>query len=78
MIQVGKDNVDISDHARNIGAILDSNLSMVPQVNSVVKSCYMKLRQIGQIRPYLTEDVTATLVGLCKYTANWITGCLNS
>ena len=62
MLQVGKDNVDISDHARNIGAILDSNLSMVPQVNSVVKSCYMKLRQIGQIRPYLTEDATATLV----------------
>ena len=35
---------------------------MVPQVNSVVKSFYMKLRQIGQIRHYLTEDATATLV----------------
>ena len=31
---------------------------MVPQVNSVIKSCYLKLRQIGQIRPYLTEDAT--------------------
>ena len=32
---------------------------MVPQVNSVVKSCYMKLRQILL---YLTDDATATLV----------------
>ena len=48
--------------ARNIGAVLDSNLSLVEHVNSVTRGCYMKLRQISHIRGYLTQEATATLV----------------
>ena len=35
---------------------------MVPHINSVVRSCYSYLRQIGHIRPFLTYHATATLV----------------
>ena len=48
--------------ARNIGAMFDSEFTLVPQVNSVVKSCYSHLRQIAHIRQFLTLDATATLV----------------
>ena len=48
--------------ARNIGAIIDRHLTMEDQVSNVCRNCYLSLRQISQIRPYLTEEATATLV----------------
>ena len=59
---VGGDTVEISQSARNIGAVIDRNLTMSAHVNSVIRACYMKLRQISHIRPFLTEEATATLV----------------
>ena len=35
---------------------------MEDQVGNVCHNCYLSLRQISQIRPYLTEEATATLV----------------
>ena len=35
---------------------------MEAQVSSVCRACYNSLHQIGQIRRYLTQDATATLV----------------
>ena len=61
-VHIGQDIVEISNSARNIGAVLDSNLSLVEHVNSATHVCYMKLRQISHIRGYLTQDATATLV----------------
>jgi hypothetical protein len=61
-IMIGETQVRTSTSARNIGAVVDSTLNMADQVNSVSKACYLSLRHISQIRPYLTEDATATLV----------------
>ena len=47
---------------RNLGAMLDSRMDMEQHVNSVSRSCYGQLRQIGHIRQYLTSDATKSLV----------------
>ena len=60
--QVGNEVVQASDSAKNIGAVLDSQLSLNAHVNSIVKTCYFHLHRISQIRPYLTKDATVTLI----------------
>jgi hypothetical protein len=61
-IVIGEDVVDATACAKNIGAIIDSRLSMSDHVNSVCRACYMHLRHISQIRPFLTEEASATMV----------------
>jgi len=61
-ITVGDSVIKPSTCARNLGAFLDSKLDMEQHVNSVCRSCYAQLRQIGHIRRYLTIDATKTLV----------------
>jgi len=45
-----------------IGALLDSKMTMEQHVNSVCRSCYAQLRQIGHIRQYLNICATKSLV----------------
>ena len=61
-IVIGDATIKASDHAKNIGAVMDSNLDMESQVHNIVRSCYIHLRNIAKIRPNLTEDSCATLV----------------
>jgi hypothetical protein len=42
-INIGPINVPVTKTARNICCILDSNLNMEAQINSVIKSCYANL-----------------------------------
>ena len=46
---------------RDIGAMLDSALTMRAHVNSTLKSCYFQIRCLSKIRKYLTEDSAKTL-----------------
>ena len=48
--------------AKNIGAMLDSNLDMTEHVNNICRACYMHLHNISRERENLTEDATATVV----------------
>ena len=61
-IVIGEESVCAVQSARNIGAVIDKNLTMEAQVSNVCRNCYLGLRQISQIRSYLTKDATATLV----------------
>ena len=61
-VRIGEECVAAVSSARNIGAIIDKNLTMEDQVSSVCRNCYVSLHQISQIRSYLTEEATATLV----------------
>ena len=47
---------------RNVGAIFDSTLSMVPQVNSLCKTASYHLRNIARIRHLLSKESTEILV----------------
>lgn len=61
-INVGGANIKPSNCVRNLGAWFDAKMSMEQHVNSVCRSCYGQLRQIGHIRQYLTIDATKSLV----------------
>jgi hypothetical protein len=61
-VRVGDSVIKPSTTVRNLGAVLDSHLDMEKHVNSVTRSCFIKIRQIGQIQKYLTVDSTKTLI----------------
>ena len=39
-----------------IGAYFDGTLSMEKQCNAIARSCYFDIRNIGCIRPFISED----------------------
>ena len=47
---------------RDLGVIIDSELTLIPHVDSVVKLCFFHLRQLRLIRWSLTNDTTHALV----------------
>ena len=59
---MGTQEVLPSKTVRNIGAMLDSSLSMESHVNAVVKACYFQIRSLSKIRKYLTDDSAKSLV----------------
>ena len=58
----GTDVSVASEPVRNLGAMFDSQLNMVPHVKSVVKKSSFHLRNIGKARRVLTEDATKTVM----------------
>ena len=46
----------------NLGVLLDSNLTMVPHVNSVTKTCFYYLALISRICTFLDRESTKSLV----------------
>ena len=47
---------------RDLGVMLDTNMSMEKHINTVCKSAYFQLRKISHIRRSLTETATKTLI----------------
>ena len=58
----GTDIIKPSPHARNIGAILDSTMSMLPHVNNVCTSAFYHLCTISRKRKYLSTQTTEILI----------------
>ena len=46
---------------KNLGVYFDTSLIMERQVNAISKACYYQIRNIGQIRRYITLDACKTL-----------------
>ncbi len=61
-ITIGNTIVESAPSVRNIGAVLDSGLRMNEHINYICRTCYINLRSLNQIRPYLTEESVITLV----------------
>ncbi|XP_063808965.1 uncharacterized protein LOC135016854 [Pseudophryne corroboree] len=61
-ITVENSAITPTPQARCLGVILDSELSFVTHIQSVSRSCYIHLRNISKIRPYLTQDTAKTLI----------------
>ena len=51
--------------ARNLGILLDSELSFVDQINKVLRSCFGTIRKLSQIKGFLSEEQLKQLV--CSY-----------
>jgi hypothetical protein len=61
-IIIGDENIIAAHKAKNIGVILDSNLSMSSQISNICRASYLQLYNISKIRTYLDKKSTATLV----------------
>jgi hypothetical protein len=61
-ITIAEDDVLPCPKARNIGVVLDNTFSMEPHVSALTKTLNMHLRNIAQVRRYLTKDATEALV----------------
>ncbi|KAK3082746.1 hypothetical protein FSP39_004177 [Pinctada imbricata] len=61
-ISFGVDIIHQASHVKNLGVIFDKSLNFEKQCNSISRSCYIQLRNIGRVRPFLTEDEAKTLV----------------
>ena len=46
----------------NLGVTFDCNLRMEQQIANIVKVCYYQIRNIGRIRPHLTNELCKILV----------------
>ncbi len=61
-VMVGDDKISPSNQVKDLGTQLDTCLSLVPHVSSIVKSVQFHLRNISHIRKYLTRDATQSLI----------------
>ena len=60
-ITLGSHKIPFSDSAKNLGFILDSNLSMKKHVIKICLAAYFELKHISSIRRVLSEDAAKTL-----------------
>ena len=61
-VNIGNTEIKPSEFVRNLGAFLDSKMNMDKHINTVCRSGYMQLRQIGHIRKYLTTDAKKSFI----------------
>ena len=61
-LRFGTDIIKPSPHARNIGAIFDTTMSMLPHVNNVCKSAFYDLSTISRIRKCLSTQTTEIII----------------
>ena len=59
--------------AKNLGILIDDELSFEPQVNKVVKSCFNIIRKLWSIKRFLTIEHLQTLI--CSYIFSKIDYC---
>lgn len=61
-LHFGNSVIRPSSKAKNIGVTLDTELTMLPHISNVCRSCYGQLQSVARIRPHLTEEAAATLI----------------
>ena len=52
----GNTTIELSDKVRNLGVILDKELSLKQHVNDICKKGILAIRSISQMRKYLSHD----------------------
>ena len=60
-LTIGNVTIPFSEHVRNLGVFLDSNLSFDIHINNVCKALYIQIRRLHQIRPYITSTAANKL-----------------
>ena len=79
-VAICSSSVSFSQKARNLGFMMDSDLSMKQHITRTCQTCYFELRRISSIRRFLTEEATKSLVTSCvlsriDYCNALLTGC---
>ena len=66
-ITLGSHKIPFSDSARNLGFILDSQLSMKKYIIKICQTAYFELKHTSSIHRFLTEDTTKTLLPISSH-----------
>ena len=61
-LRIGNSDISLSSSVKDLGVILDNDLSMESNVNHTAKICYMHIHNISKIRKFISKDATITLV----------------
>ena len=61
-IMIGEESISPKPSAKNLGAVIDSNLMMERQVNSVTSSMYHYIRCIAKVKHQLTKEACAQAI----------------
>jgi hypothetical protein len=61
-LAIGNSSISAAPFVKNLGVVMDRNLTMEQQVNTISKSCYYQIRNIGQIRQHISDGACKTLV----------------
>jgi hypothetical protein len=58
----GNSTIPSSEHVRDLGVILDTNLTMTAHINAVCRNASYVIHRIGKLRRYLDNESTEKLV----------------
>src|SRR6266853_5810273 len=61
-LTLGTASISSSDHAKNLGVIFQSDLSLDKHISAIVSSCFYHIRDLKRIRSSLSLN-TATILG---------------
>ena len=62
ILNVNDNDIKFNKKVKNLGVTLDTDMTMFFFVSQLCKNLYFQLRKIASIRPYLSTEVTKTLV----------------
>ena len=61
IINLGSNTCSLCDSAKNLGVIFQIDKSMGKHISSIVKSCFLELRDFHRIRPFISKTDAITL-----------------
>ena len=61
-LNVGSTAITPSEHAKNLGVIMDTKFTMEPHITKIMQIAFLKIRQISYYRKFLTTSATETLI----------------
>ena len=70
-INLGSNTISPSNSAKNLGVIFRSDMSMDKHISSIIKSCFLQLRDFHHIRPFISKTAAITLANA------FVHSCLN-
>ena len=62
LLSVGRETVQPVSVVRDLGVLLDAELSMRQHVNKVAATCFYQLRRLRQVRRRTGQEVTTQLI----------------
>ena len=82
-VDLGGCSVTPAKNVRNLGVVMDHNLSMVDQVTAICASCNYQLCRLSSIRRYLTTEATkravqASIISRIDYCNAMLSGLPNT
>ena len=61
-MQIGDHLISTSPAVRNLGVIMDNELSGAKQIDNVTKGAFLQIRKLGQIRKFLSTEASTSVV----------------